>query len=236
MEQLEFKLRPELSVIFPAYNEEENIHRSLTLFSKELEDIPFELIVVNDGSTDATSEQVHQFQNKNPELSIRLIEHEQNRGYGAALRSGFQASNGVWSFFTDADLQFSPSDFQSIWTERKNWDVVSGYRFPRKDPFLRSYNAKIWGKYIKLLLGISLRDLNCAFKLFRTSVIQSLSLHSEGALINAEIFALLKRKNIPVKEVPVSHFPRLAGEQTGADPLVILKALRESIGLRRKLP
>ena len=226
---------PELSVIFPAYNEEDNIYRSLALFSEELHAIDTEFVVVNDGSRDATSTQILRFQEEHPSLSVRLIEHDRNRGYGAALRSGFQAARGDWSFFTDADLQFSPADFQSIWCERESWSVVSGYRYPRKDPLVRSWNARIWGRYIQLLLGVSLRDLNCAFKLFRTELVQSLPLRSEGALINAEIFALLHQQNIPVKEVPVSHFPRAAGEQTGAHPFVIIKALRESIHLRKAL-
>ncbi len=227
--------RPEVSVIFPAYNEEENIHHSLTLFSQELKGINFELIAINDGSVDLTSHKILQFQEENPEIPVQLVEHKQNQGYGAALRSGFQAATGEWSFFTDSDLQFSPADFHLIWTERETWDVVSGYRFPRKDSFVRSCNAKIWSTYVKILLGVSLRDLNCAFKLFRTSIIQSLPLHSDGALINAEIFTLLKQRDIQIKEVPVSHFPRRAGEQTGANPLVILRALRESIGLRKRL-
>ena len=225
----------DLSVIFPAYNEEDNIFRILELFAEELQALDFEFVVVNDGSKDATSAEVQKFQKQNPQTQLQLIEHEQNRGYGAALRTGFQAAKGAWSFFTDADLQFSPKDFQALWQERIDYKAVSGFRSPRKDPLIRRCNAKMWGGYIKLLLGISLQYLNCAFKLFQTELIQSLPLTSDGALINAEIFALLHQKGIAVKEVPVSHYPRVAGTQTGAHPLVIVKALRESVGLWRAI-
>lgn len=220
-------------MVFPAYNEESNIERLLLGFIQVLEGISYELIVVDDGSSDNTASIVQRLQTSYS--CINLLQHGSNKGYGAALRSGFRASRGEWTFFTDADLQFLPQDFHTLWSNRAKSDIICGYRFPRKDPLFRKYNANLWRLYVGILFGVWLKDTNCACKLFPTNALQSVELLTEGACINAEIMVKLQRKKLRYMEVPVQHVPRQYGVQTGANPKVVYKALRESIRLYRSL-
>ena len=213
---------PELSIILPAFNEEENIGKSI----KAALDLPLncEIIVVNDGSMDKTAQIVEQFLFDQP---VRLIEHKVNKGYGAALRSGFEAAKGDYIFFTDSDLQFELNELMSLWEYRNSAEIVSGYRKDRQDPNHRRFNAWAWGRLVRSLTGIKVKDINCAFKLFQGNSLKSLNFKAKGAFINTEILAKAMAKNYRIIEMPVNHYPRVAGQQTGAHPLVVLRAFWE---------
>ncbi len=224
-----------LSVFFPAYNEEKNIRETILRTVQVVEDSPYvgeyEIIVINDGSSDNTkivagmlSEQFS---------TVRVINHIQNMGYGEALKTGIGAARMDYVFFTDADLQFDILELQSLLVHISKYPVVIGYRAPRRDPLMRLLIAQGWNVLNRLLFGLHIRDIDCAFKIFQRKEIQALSLQSKGAMISAETLIRLTRKHVPVKEVPVSHLPRVAGSPTGAKPSVILRAFSEMIELYR---
>jgi len=227
--------RQSISIIFPAFNEEENISKAVEhgrkAMAKFFTDI--EIIVVNDGSSDATAAIIDEMAAENSD--VVPVHHEVNRGYGAALRSGIYKASKELIFFTDSDLQFDLEEIHHLQEWIHRYDIVAGYRARRADPAHRRFNAWGWNVLVRLILGLKIKDIDCAFKLFRREVFQNIRLETVGAMINTEILTLAQRSGVRIKEVPVSHYPRLAGEQTGANFKVVLKALRELFVMREKL-
>ena len=217
--------QPDLSIIFPAYNEAENILESIQQALPFVDSHNAEIIIVDDGSQDNTAQLVANFAH----VSVRLLQHETNRGYGAALRTGFLHARGTWVFFTDADLQFDLQELHDFWKHIENFDIVIGYRFLRRDPLHRRIYAKIWCFLVNQKLGLSIRDVNCAFKLIRKDVLREIHLHAQGASVNAELLYYLR--NVRLLQLPVIHKARIRGEQSGAKIHVIMRALLELIRL-----
>lgn len=201
-----------LSVVLPLYNEEENIENAIRSAEKFLltSKIPFEIIAVNDGSKDRSGEILKQLQKSTQNLV--LVEHKRNLGYGAALRSGFSKARGELIFFTDSDLQIRIEEVENFLKKLDSYDFVVGYRLNRQDLWHRRSFSWIFNLLGRILFGIRVRDLNCAAKLFRAEMIKSLSLSSQGFLINLEIFALAQKRGFKFLELPVTHFPRLKGK------------------------
>ena len=220
-----------LSLCLPAYNEELNIHDTLDAACAILPEFVsrFEIIVVDDGSLDATATIVERYALM--ARQVRLVRHATNRGYGAAVTSGLQAAQGELIAFTDADGQFSLLDLPQLLTCLNGHDAVIGYRYQRADNRVRLLNAWAWNQLIRVVLGVQVRDLDCAFKLFRREVIDQLELTSTGAAINAEIMTQCARSQFQISELPVMHYPRYHGASTGAALHVIAKAFRELPGL-----
>jgi len=227
----------ELSVVLPAYNEEPNVERVARDCAAYLDGLglDYELLIVNDGSKDRTGEILDGLKASIPRL--RPQHHPQNRGYGAALRTGFDAAVKRFVFYMDGDGQFDIKNLDVILplvTDDDN--IVTGYRIERRDPFIRRLNAKLFGGFlVKVLLGVRVRDLNCAFKLIPKKILDSIKLESTGALINAEMYGRTIRKGFGIKEVGVHHYPRTAGVQTGAHLGVIVNAFVELFQLRQKI-
>jgi glycosyltransferase involved in cell wall biosynthesis len=223
--------RPTISLVLPACDEAENIAAALRQARLELARMTkeFEIIVVDDGSSDATAALAA----RHP--GVRILRHESNRGYGAALRTGLRAARLDWVCFTDADLQFDLADLQDLIEASADYDLVAGYRAPRRDPLRRVLLGRLWGLAVRLLLGLRVRDVDCAFKLFRREVIDAIAIESVGAFVNTEILLRARSAGFRLREVPVRHFPRGAGRASGARPRVILVALRELLRLRHEL-
>ncbi len=224
-----------LSVFFPVYNEKENLRPTVERTVHTLSNSPFvddfEIILVNDGSVDGSGDIAEELTREY--RGVRVVHHDRNRGYGTALKTGISAAQMEYVFFTDADLQFDIMELHSLLIHLDNYPVVIGYRAPRRDPFMRLVNAWGWNILNRILFGLRVRDIDCAFKIFKRSLIQSVRLQSEGAMISAETLIRLTRDNVPVKEVPVSHLPRERGSPTGAKLSVILRAFTEMLGLYR---
>jgi len=224
-----------LSVVFPAFNEEANIRAVVEDAHQTVPKLAptFEIIVVNDGSKDRTGETCDRLAE---ELSnVRVVHHPRNRGYGAALKSGITLARHELIFFTDADGQFDLNEVGALLEEADAYDIVAGYRARRQDPPHRLLFAWGWNILVRLVLGIRIRDIDCAFKVFNRRVFDKVQINSVGAMVNTEIFAQVSRLRMTVKEVPVSHFPRRHGKPTGGNLAVILKAFRELIRMRRKM-
>lgn len=227
----------ELSVVLPAFNEEGNIERVTREVIRYLDatGLDYEVIVVNDGSRDRTGEIIDALAREFPQ--VRPQHHPHNRGYGAALRTGFQAAQKEFVFYMDGDGQFDIRELALLLPLATDKDhIVTGFRIKRNDPFIRRLNARLFGGWlVRVLLNVRVRDLNCAFKLIPKKILHAVTLESTGALINAELYGRAVRKGFGIKEVGVHHYPRTVGTQTGAHPLVILRAFYDLFRLRQKI-
>lgn len=224
-----------LSIFFPCYNEEDNVERVTRAAVEAGPNLAmrFEVIIVNDGSKDQTGPIADRLAAENP--LIRAVHNNPNLGYGGAVRRGLTESQMEWVFFTDGDGQFDISELPKLIELLDGCDFAVGYRIKRADPFIRLVNAYCWGVLVRSLFGLKVRDIDCAFKLLPRSLISAIELHSNGALISTELLAKARYRGLRIAEVGVNHYPRIAGEQTGANPKVILKAFRELFRLRRHI-
>ena len=216
-----------VSFVLPAYNEEDNIERAIrdTVAVAERLCADYEVLVVDDGSQDATVERAQRAAAANPK--VHLLRHGHNRGYGDALRTGFLRARMDFVFFTDADNQFDMDELALLLPWADHVDVVAGYRVKRQDPFMRRVNAWGWNRLVRVLFYVPVRDIDCAFKLFRREALDELDIESVGALVNTEIMVKLGRTGKTVVEVGVTHRPRTAGMARGAKLSVIFKAFVE---------
>jgi glycosyltransferase involved in cell wall biosynthesis len=218
-----------LSLFFPCHNEEPNvekvIHNALRVAPRVA--TQYEVIIVDDGSTDRTADIAQRFSS----AGVRLVRHGRCLGYGAAVKSGLMAARYPWVFFSDGDGQFDLGEIPRLVELSGHADIISGTRVRRADPWHRLLNARLFELALNLLFGLQVRDVNCAFKLMRRDLFDRIPLKNSGAMINAEIFLKAKRLGATVAFTPVSHLPRLSGQQSGAHPKVILKAMREFITL-----
>jgi hypothetical protein len=228
----------EISVFFPAYNEGENIglvvERALDALSRCAR--RYEVIVVDDCSKDATPEVARALAGKHPDV-VRHVRHEVNKRYGGAVKTGLASARYDYVFFSDGDGQFDLSELPEFVRPLGGTgvDAVIGYRRKRRDPFFRLVNAYCWGALVRTLFGIAARDIDCAFKVLPTRVVQRLDLRSTGALISTELLAKLDRAGVRWVERPVTHLPRERGTPTGANPKVILLAFLELWRLRGEI-
>lgn len=230
---------PRLSFFFPAHNEEANLEG---LVEEALAVLPglaatFEIIVVNDGSRDRTGEVADRLVAAHPGI-VRAIHHEVNRGYGGALRSGFEAARYELLAFTDGDRQFRVADLDRLLvrlaaTDRP--DVVVGYRIRRADPAIRILYARTYKLANRVFFGLRVRDVDCAFKLFRREALEGIRVESGGAFFSAELLVKIIQRGRTIVEVGVPHYPRTAGSPTGARPAVIWRAVRDFWGTRLRL-
>jgi glycosyltransferase involved in cell wall biosynthesis len=223
-----------LSVVMPAHNEEaaiaETVHDvvdTLTIWGQD-----FEVIVVNDGSKDRTGSIVEEI--AGTDLRVRIINHPINQGYGAALASGFAAITKDLVFFMDSDGQFDIQDLERFFPLIGRYDAVLGYRLTRQDTWVRKLNAWGWKMLVRLVFGLRVRDVDCAFKLYPAEFFYKHQLETRGAMINTEILYKFTRDGYSYTELGVHHLPRRSGRATGAKPTVIARAFRELFHYARK--
>lgn len=222
-----------LSVFFPAVNEEENIEKTLTDAVKVLENLKlkkYEVIVVNDGSVDKTAQIVEKLANKNPK--IKLVSHPRNLGYGGALKTGFKSAEYPWVVFADSDGQFDFSEVSKFIAVADEADLILGYRLKRMDSLIRRLGAFVWIVGAKLLFNLSVRDYSCGFKMIKKEVFEGIQpLIGEEKVTQIEMLVKAKKKKYRFKEVPVHHYPRVFGKQTGANIKVVAKSYLDLIKL-----
>ena len=228
-----------LSYFFPAHNEEANIRG---LVEEALETLPglaesFEIVIVDDGSRDATGRIADELATANPGI-VRVVHHPTNLGYGAALLSGFRAARHELVAFTDGDRQFRVADLGRLIDRLAGPDrpdVVVGYRIRRADPLIRTIYAKAYRLANLVWFGLRVRDVDCACKLFRRDALEGIAVESGGAFFSAELLIKLRVAGRSVVEVGVPHHPRTAGSPTGARPSVVLRAVRDFWLLRLRM-
>jgi glycosyltransferase involved in cell wall biosynthesis len=224
-----------ISVFFPCYNEQQNIGRTVENAIEVLEKLnaDFEIMIVDDGSSDKTGQIADDIADR--ESRIKVVHHQRNLGYGAALQSGFRAARKELVFYTDGDGQFDMNEMPPLLPLMEQYDIVSCYRLNRQDSLIRKINAWCWTKLVCLLFGLRLRDIDCAFKLYKREIFDHIELSSTGALIDTEILARAVRRGYRITQKGVHHYPRTAGAQTGAKLRVIFRAFRELFELRRRI-
>jgi glycosyltransferase involved in cell wall biosynthesis len=222
---------PELSIFFPFWDEQENIETVIdsAISVAEKFAVKWEIIMVDDGSMDDTLSIAKKLATKDSRLKV--VTHTPNRGYGAALRAGFEKSRYELVAFTDGDGQFDISEIERFLKKIEHSDIVIGFRKKRSDKniikrLLLMNLLKVWDL---LLFRFYFRDIDCGFKMFRKAAINKISpLRSEGAMITTEILAKAKRKKLKIMEIGVTHYPRTKGHQSGANFPVIVRAVLES--------
>ena len=221
-----------ISVFFPCYNEEANVERTTMAALKTCRRISqdFEVIIVNDGSSDSTGTIADRLAAENDE--VRAVHNNPNLGYGGALQAGFRAATKDWVFYTDGDGQFDFEDIDKLLPLLAQYDIVSGYRLDRKDSLMRKANALAWTLLVNTVFWLWLRDIDGAFKIYPRKLFDEIEMKSMGALIDTEILARAKRLGYSIGQVGVHHYARTAGEQTGANLGVILRAFKELFTLR----
>jgi len=222
-----------LSIVLPCFNEELNIEPVIrsTAGWLQTKNQPFEIIAVDDGSQDKTGELLKKIGHEIP--SLRIVTHEQNLGYGVAVRSGCDAALGEIIGFMDSDGQFEAKEFDLLLPHLQNFSFVTGRRIHRADPLLRRIFGKLLGIMNLLILNLWVRDINCGLKVFRREIWPALRpVHGVEKLFNTEVFLNLKRKKIPWYQVPVPHYPRKSGVQTGGSIRVIFRMFKELWNLK----
>jgi len=224
-----------ISVFFPCYNEEANVERTTESALQALRTISddFEVIIVNDGSKDRTGELADALAAKDEH--VRAVHNNPNLGYGGALQRGFREATKEWVFYTDGDGQFDFEEVDKLLPLLSDHDIVSAYRIDRRDPIVRKINAWCWTTLVNVLFGMRIRDIDCAFKIFPRRLFEQVEMWSTGALIDTEILAKATRLGYRIGQIGVHHYPRTAGEQSGANLKVILRAFKELFKLRRRI-
>ncbi len=202
-----------ISVFFPAYNDENSIallvRKAFALLPQFTTD--YEVVVVNDGSSDNTAEVLN---NLAAELTnLRVIHHSRNRGYGGALRSGFEHATKDMVFYTDGDGQYDVNEMtRLIPLMTEEVDVVNGYKMKRSDSHRRIVLGEIYKFLARQMFGLPIRDIDCDFRLMRRSMIQGIELTSTSGVVCAEMIYKLHMAGCRFTETPVHHYPRLHGQ------------------------
>jgi len=216
-----------LSIILPVYNEECSIQKTISDIYGRIDNFTntAQIIVINDGSQDATARILQKMCQSM--YRLKVVTHERNRGYGAALCSGIKAAQGEWLLLMDADGQFQLDSLRDCWPNRQYYDCLLGYRQKRKDLSYRLVLGRLGNGISNYFLGLKINDINCGFKLFKKELVTNLLLVSTGGAINFEIFYRLARTKQLFKlfQFPVLHYPRLEGKSTGGNFKVILKII-----------
>ena len=235
--------KPTISLVIPMFNEEANIQHAIEYATDALSQhaSEYEIVIVDDASTDQSPELVRRATTGNPR--VRLIQHDFNQKLGASLKSGFAAARHELVLYMDADLPFDPDvlgrAIRAMNVTRA--DVISGYRFDRTTEGLkRTIYSIVYNWMIRVLFGISVRDVNFSFKLMKREVIDAVGLRSEGSLIDAELIVKARNRGFVIQQIGLDYFPRTLGTSHLSSPTVILKMLRELIALfpdmRRRVP
>jgi glycosyltransferase involved in cell wall biosynthesis len=216
-----------VSAFFPCYNDARTIGGLVAGVEAALQAITdeYEIIVVNDASTDDSAEVLAETQRVTPTLVV--VQHDKNRGYGGALRSGFAAAGKDYVFYTDGDGQYDPAELTLLAHEMKpGVDVVNGYKISRQDPWYRQVIGSLYQHVTRRLFSFPIRDVDCDFRLLRRSVFDYIELESNDGAICIELVRKLSDSGFRMVEVPVHHFARAYGTSQFFRPRRIMRALR----------
>lgn len=224
----------EISIILPIYNEGKVI---TYIVQSVLDCVPkiydnYEVILVNDGSTDQTGVIIEKL--AKDYMQLRVVHLPKNMGYGAALLRGFKSSKYPSVFFMDTDGQFRIADLYRFVPYTDSCDIIIGKRVIRQDQLYRVFAGKLYNFLICVLFKINIKDITCGFKLIKKSVLEELQLESRGGFLNAEMLIKALRKGYAVKEIEVRHYPRMKGKPTGASLSSFITKVVEMFWLWRK--
>ena len=216
-----------MSIFFPAYNDWGTIASLVVLAAAVVRDLTddWEIIVVNDASPDHTPLILGELLRYVPHL--RIVEHERNRGYGGALRSGFAAATKEYIFYTDGDAQYDVRELRSLWENRSDADLVNGYKIARADPLHRIIIGRIYHHIVRLAFRLHVVDVDCDFRLLRRSVFERVELTRDSGVICVELMTKIEKNGFRIAEVPVHHYHRLHGRSQFFNFRRVFQVLRE---------
>lgn len=227
---------PELSIFFPFWNEEQNIEsvvQKAIIVAEKYAQV-WEIIMVDDGSSDKTLQVAQKLAAQNPRLIA--VSHDKNRGYGAALKTGFSKARYNLVVFNDGDGQFDLGEINKFLEKIDQSDIVIGFRRKRLDNPFRHVLMNLLKIWDFVFFGFRFKDIDCGFKLFKKSALDKITpFSSEGAMITTEILAKAKKSQLKISEVEVNHYPRIYGDQSGGNLRVIIRAIKESLILWKNL-
>ena len=219
--------RKSISFVLPAYNEEANIEeaaRRIIEVAEKLDLEDYEVIVVNDGSSDDTGPIIDRLKEENSR--VRPIHHPTNLGYADALRTGFTSARCKLVFYTDSDLQFDVKEVKNLLPAIEDYDIVVGFRIYRYDPLSRLFIAWCYNLLARTIFRLRVRDIDCAFKLFRREVFDVIDIRSKKFFVDTEILAKARYHGFRMTEIGVRHYPRAGGSST-VRPSHVMSTLRE---------
>jgi glycosyltransferase involved in cell wall biosynthesis len=221
-----------LSFVFPMYNEEENIEIAVSEAIRVGYQIApdIEIIVVDDASTDGSGGIIDRLADEHRE--VRAIHHKRNRKLGGALKTGFAVATKEWVLYMDSDLPVRMNEVLQAAALSNNADIVIGWRILRAESRWREFMSRVYNGMIRCFYGLRVRDVNFAFKLFRRSFLDRITLRSEGSFIDAELLLEMKRAGARFAEIGMHYYPRVAGKSTLGSPRVVLKIFADMIGYR----
>jgi glycosyltransferase involved in cell wall biosynthesis len=227
---------PGLSIFFPACNDAATIASLVIAAVQAASHLTpdFEVLVINDGSTDATALVVDELARLYPQ--VRVVHHERNLGYGGALRSGFAAATKEFIFYTDGDAQYDPREMERLWARMEaGIDLVNGYKISRSDPLHRVFIGRVYHYTVKLLFGLKVRDVDCDFRLIRRSVFDRVQLKKASGVICLEMMKKIHDAGFTIAEVPVHHYHRAYGKSQFFNFRRIVRTAFDVFGLWREL-
>ncbi len=232
-----------ISIFFPMWNEEEYINRAVDAAREACKELiedgevsDYEILIVDDASTDATPRIADELADADPH--VRVVHHPKNRKLGGSVKTGFTESKGDVVLYTDADLPFDMAEVKRACRLLRIYeaDLVSAYRFDRTgEGFVRVIYSAIYNLLVRGFFGVRVRDVNFAFKLVRRSVLDGMTLTSEGSFIDAELVVRTVKSGKQMVQFGVDYFPRTRGVSTLSSPAVIVKILQEMMQLRGEL-
>src|SRR5215470_2767519 len=202
-----------LSIFFPAYNDGGTIASMVIRAVKVAGELTrdFEVIIVDDGSADGTAGIADELARTYPQ--VRAVHHPMNRDYGAALQTGFRSSTKELIFYTDGDAQYDPAELKVLWAEMTpEADLVNGYKISRSDPLHRIVIGRVYHHSVKLLFGLTVRDVDCDFRLMRRSIFDTVHLEKNSGVICLEMMKKITDGGFRIAEVPVHHYHRAYGK------------------------
>ncbi|RFA27168.1 hypothetical protein CAI21_15060 [Alkalilimnicola ehrlichii] len=228
-------LNAAVSVVIPIYNEVGSLERVVGGVAAALPElaVEHEIVLVDDGSSDGSGAIVDRLVAESS--VVKAFKHDKRQGYGAALRTGFAAASKDWVVLFPADGQFDISELRGLLQRGSSADLVVGYRRLRRDGIVRALNAWLWNRAVRLRVGYLCQDIDCGFKLFRREIFDQVRLSCDSAAIDTELLMQARSQGYVIDEIEVTHRPRLAGRASGAEIGVILRAVRDLLGLRRPL-
>ena len=203
---------PSITAFFPIYNDEATVELLANKIAPVLDDLTgdWEIIFVDDCSPDRSGEIADRLAAEDPR--IKVVHHEANRGYGGALRSGFAAATKDLIFYTDGDAQYDVEELPLLMQHIDGCDMVNGYKIKRGDPFYRKFIGRVYHLTTKILFGLPIRDVDCDFRLMRREILEVIELESDSGVICVEMMTKIVGSGFSIKEAPVHHYPRIAGE------------------------
>lgn len=223
--------RESITAFFPAYNDWGTIGSMVILAHRVLAGLTddFEIVVVNDASPDHVQEILEDLDRQYSRF--RYVTHDSNRGYGGALKSGFAAATKDWIFYTDGDAQYDIRELRLLWEKRSQADIVNGYKIRRSDPWYRAAVGRFYHHLVRILFRISVRDVDCDFRLIRRGVFDRIRLTEDSGLICVELMAKIAMSKCRIVEVPVHHFHRMHGKSQFFNFKRVLQVFVNMIGL-----